>query len=246
MSKVVGEERLDSARVDSTKQESVGEAFARRLRGAIGDQPVLRFAQKCGISDSLVRKYLEGSLPGVEKLIMLAKAADVSVGWLASGEAPVRPGGGPFPDAGFGQCSASAGDFEFIPRYGGSLDGAGGAPLGAEDAVGRLAFCRDWLLAEGLEPTHLVLVAARGDSMEPTVKEGDLLLVDTREQAVGEDGIYVIQRGQHVVPKRLQLDWKGGVWVRSDNPQYCEQHIGEQEATLLKLVGRVVWMARGV
>lgn len=79
--------------LESSLSSSAGEVesgFSHRLETAIGDQSVLSFAKKCGVSDSLVRKYLGGSLPGLDKLLLLAKAAEVRVGWLATGEPPMR------------------------------------------------------------------------------------------------------------------------------------------------------------
>ncbi|RLK50860.1 phage repressor protein C with HTH and peptisase S24 domain [Alkalispirillum mobile] len=226
--------------------ESVGAAFSRRLRLAIGDQPVFRFAQRCGISDSLIRKYLEGSMPGLEKLIMIARAADVRVGWLATGELPVRECG---EAAGLRVANTLqaryAGEFALIPWYEAQCDSA--ADQSPDERMAeRLAFRRDWLLGEGLAPEGLVLVCAGGDSMVPTVADGDLLMVDTRERDLAEDAIYVLRLDHHVVAKRLQVDWKGGLWVRSDNPQYADQHISTEDAAELNIVGRVVWMARRI
>jgi len=48
------------------------------------------FSRKCGISNSLMISYLNGkSLPGLENLLKMAAAAQVSVQWLASGLGPV-------------------------------------------------------------------------------------------------------------------------------------------------------------
>jgi transcriptional regulator with XRE-family HTH domain len=45
------------------------------------------FAQKCGISESIFRKYLAGvSVPGADKLVDIARVADVSLVWLATGQ----------------------------------------------------------------------------------------------------------------------------------------------------------------
>lgn len=60
--------------------------FSVRLKEAIGGRSVLSFAKECGLSDSLVRKYLSGSLPGLDKAIVMAKVAGVSLEWLATGE----------------------------------------------------------------------------------------------------------------------------------------------------------------
>jgi len=226
--------------------ESVGAAFTHRLRQAIGDQPVFRFAQECGISDSQIRKYLEGSMPGLDKLIMIARAAEVRVGWLATGELPVRDcGEAPGLQVGNSFQAMYAKEFALIPRHElqAPPDRAGEA---SKRMIGALAFHRDWLFGEGLEPENLVLISARGYSMAPTISYGDLLLVDTCERELSEDAIYVLRLNHHVVVKRLQLDWKGGLWICSDNPQYANQHLRAEEAEELNIVGHVVWVAHRV
>lgn len=60
--------------------------FKDRLAKAIGERSVLSFAKECGMSDSLVRKYLAGTLPGLDKVVVMAKVAGVSVQWLATGK----------------------------------------------------------------------------------------------------------------------------------------------------------------
>jgi transcriptional regulator with XRE-family HTH domain len=68
--------------------------FPRRLKQAIGGRSVLSFAKACGMSDSLVRKYLSGSLPGLDKALIMAREAEVSLEWLATGVAPSHQGVG--------------------------------------------------------------------------------------------------------------------------------------------------------
>lgn len=46
------------------------------------------------MSDSLVRKYLAGSLPGLDKAIVMARVAGVSLEWLATGEGSPSPAAG--------------------------------------------------------------------------------------------------------------------------------------------------------
>lgn len=137
-------------------------------------------------------------------------------------------------------------EYALIPRYDVQVSAGHGSVVDQERELHRLAFRRQWLRQENLDPQHLVLVTARGDSMEPTISEGDLLLVDTSRPHVQDDAIYVLQVDGEVFAKRLQRDWTGGVWVRSDSPQYEDQHITEQDAAELRIVGRVVWIARRV
>jgi len=69
-----------------------GAGFPRRLAEIKGGMSTLAFAQKCGISESIFRKYLAGtSVPGADKLVEIAQTAKVSLSWLATGEG--RPDG---------------------------------------------------------------------------------------------------------------------------------------------------------
>jgi len=79
----------------SSSASELESEFSGRLRQLIGTRPLLQFAKKSGISDSLIRKYLRGSLPGMDNLIALADAGGVRVGWLATGEPPMRAGEAP-------------------------------------------------------------------------------------------------------------------------------------------------------
>lgn len=64
-----------------------GAGFPQRLAEIKGGMSTLGFAQKCGISESIFRKYLSGtSVPGADKLVEIAQTAQVSLSWLATGE----------------------------------------------------------------------------------------------------------------------------------------------------------------
>ncbi len=66
--------------------------FSERLLILIGKKSVSAFGRRCGIGESTFRKYLKGGMPGLDKLIAIAEAADVNIEWLATGEGPMRPG----------------------------------------------------------------------------------------------------------------------------------------------------------
>ena len=70
-----------------------GEGFSQRLKIAKGKSSANAFAQECGISESVFRKYLAGvSVPGADKLVDIARVGGVSLVWLATGEG--APSGG--------------------------------------------------------------------------------------------------------------------------------------------------------
>lgn len=60
--------------------------FSDRLWESIGDESVLSFAKRAGVSEGVVRKYVKGGAePTVSRLIAMADAAGVSINWLATG-----------------------------------------------------------------------------------------------------------------------------------------------------------------
>ena len=67
------------------------DAFKCRLRQIIGEESVRSFALRAEISPSVVRQYLAGkSLPALDNLLAMTKAAQVNLLWLATGEGPMQ------------------------------------------------------------------------------------------------------------------------------------------------------------
>lgn len=132
-------------------------------------------------------------------------------------------------------------EFELIPRYNVTASMGAGSLPGEVEEVGRMAFRRDWLRREGLATRNLVAITLAGDSMVPTIRDGALALVDTSENQVNTDGVYVLRLDGHLIAKRLQPDFAGGVYIRSDNPAYREQHLSADVAATLTVVGRAIW-----
>lgn len=65
--------------------ETSTNTFADRLRELIGDQSVSAFARKVELSEGLIRKYLSGSEPSLSKANLIARHANCSLEWLATG-----------------------------------------------------------------------------------------------------------------------------------------------------------------
>ena len=122
--------------------------------------------------------------------------------------------------------------------------GPGGA-ADDERALGELGFPPAFLRALGCRPGRVSAVVVDGDSMAPTLADGDLILVD--HEAAGRpptDGIHVLRRGDALLVKRLVREVAGTLCVVSDNPAVPDQP-GLRPRDL-DLVGRVVWFGRAV
>ena len=87
-----------------------------------------------------------------------------------------------------------------------------------------------------------VLIQAVGDSMNPTFNSGALLLVNTKVNQIKNDSIYVINRDDELIVKRIQDLWNGQIKIKSDNPKYEPLIIQKTDA--IKIVGEVVWIGQ--
>jgi len=131
----------------------------------------------------------------------------------------------------------SRGEWVDVPRLALGASAGSGALAASEQPFGALRFARGWLRAAGLEPAKLSGIAVAGDSMEPTLRDGDEILVDERPRAL-RDGVHVVRVGDALLVKRLDLGRPGRITLISDNPIYRPQELDARE---VQVIGRVVW-----
>lgn len=124
-----------------------------------------------------------------------------------------------------------------IPRLPLGASAGPGALPAEEIPSGRLRFSNRWLKEQGLEPVMLSVIEVEGDSMEPTLRDGDEILVDRTPRPL-RAGIHVIRIDDVLLVKRLESGPGGTVRVISDNAAYPRLERPLQE---IELVGRVVW-----
>jgi len=136
---------------------------------------------------------------------------------------------------GFGQ------DFALVPFYNVEASAGSGRLVDEESVVCEMAFRRDWLQSRGLNVRQCVLIKARGDSMEPTIYDGDLLLVDTRISSVVDDAIYIVHSDHALIVKRIQQSVNGTLIIISDNSRYKDVTLPASETDTVNIVGRVRW-----
>ncbi len=200
---------------------------------------VAELARAIGVSDNAIYKWLAGrGQPSLPSVVAIARAAGVSVEWLATGRESIARAGGPV-------SIAAAGDYAFMPRGEIRVGGRRGTRMRSSLIVDVLAFGAGWLehrLAADAE--RLMLLEVSGDSMAPTLREGDLVLADLRETRARIDGVYVLREQNDLVVKRLQRQRFGAaLTIRSDNPAY--QPIAVSPGGV-SIVGRVIWTGKAL
>ena len=107
------------------------------------------------------------------------------------------------------------------------------------------AFDERWLRRlTGASPGSLTMLRVEGDSMAPTLSDGDDILLDVSDSDERlRDGIYVLRLEDALMVKRLTLHpIARRVTVQSDNPAYADWpdcDLGE-----IHVIGRVIWAGR--
>jgi phage repressor protein C with HTH and peptisase S24 domain len=209
---------------------------------SLGDRKVA--ASAAGLSTDQLGRYIAGTSPrlGFFPIAKLCDAAGYRLEWVWTGAGPARRADERAPELQLQLDEGIGVEFSLVPQYAVEASAGPGRVVERESEVGKLAFRRDWIRQKGLSTKDLVVIRVVGDSMSPTIRDGALVLVDTSQEHAKADGIYVIMVDGHLMAKRLQPDLAGGgLYIRSDNPAYREQHLTADQAADFRVIGRVVW-----
>lgn len=219
------------------------------------DIKAIDIARQIGATRGSVSQWLSGiSKPGGKYIIPLAECLKVEPAWLID----ETPSMSDYYKAGakIGETAVKAfvqavkepqaiyAEFVEIPYYKEVLLSAGnGAVVEGETTSDSLTFRRDWLELRGLEAKDLRVVVCRGDSMEPILRDKDIVLVDTRQQPFQDSRIYAINYDGEARIKRIIKNFDGSIILKSDNTDFEAETVtkNQLEDGQLIIIGRAVW-----
>jgi phage repressor protein C with HTH and peptisase S24 domain len=207
-----------------------------------------------GVTPEQLNKWIKGTVKvPVEALRLLSVTANVDFGWLATGEG-VAPPGAPVqvratdqgsPKAPLkGSPQGAAPRFAYLPLFDIEASAGLGVPVGPEVRLGAVAFDPHFLRAQGARPDQCSIIAASGDSMQPVIPDGSLLVVDHSQKEVRNGHIMVVNVGDDLLVKRIRRRLDGLIELISDNPAYAPETLGPDALQQLRVVGRVVYFCR--
>lgn len=190
-----------------------------------------------GVSVASLQRYIseDTDQPPFPALAKLCLGVGARLEWVATGEGTILPA-----ETGM-TAAAQAKDFAVVSMYDVAVSTGHGTALADEQVISALAFRRDWLRQEGLSATSLAAIRAEGDSMEPTIPNGETLLIDTSQRSITGNAVYALRLGDHRYAKRLQRLIDGSIRVSSDNSAYREELIQPDQVDQLAVIGKVVW-----
>jgi transcriptional regulator with XRE-family HTH domain len=123
-------------------------------------------------------------------------------------------------------------------------DGTTNEVDGVKDTWGLPQAYTDQML--NVNPADARIIEVQGDSMEPTLRPGDRVMIDTRLKAPSPPGVFALWDGIGVVVKRIEHIINSdppAIRIQSDN-----KHHGDATADVaeINIIGRVVWAARKI
>ncbi len=166
-------------------------------------------------------------------VVKAAEALNVSIDYLAGlTDRPVPAAELIHPDEAAAELCA-------LPHRSVAGAAGGGTFVDSEDVVKLIGFRRDWLRKLGLNPEKCSVIDVVGNSMEPTLHERAMILIDQQRTRRQANRIFAVRSDDGLLIKRLAK--ADGSWLLvSDNEAYPTVP-WPREA---EVVGQVMWTGR--
>ena len=236
------------------------DTLASRLKWALRERGISQsqLARECGLHRATVSLWVTGQTSELEGS-NLAKAAEilfVNPMWLATGKGRRESTYG-LQDVEKQRSEEKIGtpiitwekpedlpegEFVIVPRYDVHVAAGNGHVVydELEHDQGQ-AYRTSSVRNLATKASNLMTVYAKGESMEPSIYEGDALLVDRGQTTVKDRQVYILRYGHEIRVKRLFLRPDGGLRIVSDNSSaFPEEVITGEEMKHIEIIGRVV------
>lgn len=205
----------------SSKKLHNAKEIIDRLKLALKLKTDTELAKYLGISQSTVSTWK--SRNSLDYELVIAKCKHVNLHWLLTGEGEMFRKGGDHP--------------ELIPVAAVPIISAE-APTGFPSLPPEKDRIEDYLYVPGV-PENSYALKVRGDSMLPTIRDGDYVIFVPTTEVKSGDIVIVRNEWNEVVLRRYRVK-NGEVFLTSDNPEYPTVKPNDE----YRIIGRVVKKVR--
>lgn len=149
------------------------------------------------------------------------------------------------------QVTVEGDDYAHIPLHAAMLAAGAGAENGSEEIIDHLAFRRDWLTRMGVSASSAALARVWGDSMQPSLWPGDMILINTASKEPPlrrrdahdrrRSPIYALIDNGEARVKRVERPMEDQMLLISDSPDYAPELRQGGDIKSITIVGKVVW-----
>ncbi|AWX14239.1 phage repressor protein [Mergibacter septicus] len=227
--------------------------FPKRLQSLIGNETLRAFSKKIGISYSSLHKYINGQAqPTLDNLLAIAQHTNTDMNWLVFGEGTQEKNScnrqETENDTKEYCCNSEKEEKNSLPvKYIRDCReiaiSAGNGTINDNESgieVRKLPVEEQWFIDKRINPDNCILLSVKGDSMYPVLIDGQDIIVDTSKNTdLIEGKIYVINNNGTNWVKKIHRTING-IKLTSENPQYKDIEINENDCHGLKIIGQVV------
>jgi len=225
----------------------IGNRLSARLKAIDASQGQL--ARAIGVSPQAISKMVTGDTKDTGKLYQIARFLKTTPEYLTgeTDDPSVAESGLDYNVAinlePFGKQQAKEMGLALIPELQLGYSMGGGNVIEMFEHTGVAPFKREWLrpMMKG-SFDDLFVAKGEGDSMIPTMLDGDIVLIDTAQKDVlQQDRIWALSYGDLGMIKRVRRLPDGGYQINSDNPAVTAITAYDGE---MHVIGRVIWVGR--
>ncbi|MDF2186179.1 LexA family transcriptional regulator [Grimontia hollisae] len=217
-----------------------------RLKYIIGDQSIRSFASKVGVSETMIRKYLKGGMPGLDIAAKICLVGGISVHWFATGEGEIFTG-----DAvtDFDQMARQAvttidsEEFVLVEGYHITVDEMDNTEQSAAPVRRKLAFRKKWLEYRGLKSESLRIYFVKSYVEGGIISGGDSVMIDMSDTSVS-DGVLALKLNGNMLIRWIKVRVDGSVDVYTDINKEPDENVGADKLQNIEVLGRVVWLGK--
>lgn len=215
----------------------------KKARDALGMTQVV-LAKAVGVSQQAVMELESGRAKGTKHCAKFARALGQDPLWLETGDGRMREAAKAKRQAKSEapETLPDVANYERIPIVDIRTSSGRGSIGDGERTVGFDMFATDWLRSVTPTPfSQLAVVLVAGDSMEPTLCNGDHALIDTSQLNLRREGIYVLRIDETLMIKRVTMHpATKRVTIGTDNARY--QIYADLDSGNVEALGRVIWI----
>ncbi len=208
--------------------------FKNSLKALIGKDSVSSFALRAGVSEGTLRNILKGGDPKLSNALRIAQAGDTTLGTMLEGVThnvidmvrESRP-----------EAYASLDVYKQIPLYKTKTPAGHDLTHHEEYDMSTLSFPKLWFEKRNINAANLFAVDVEGDSMEPLIPNGSVVLCDKTDTIPVNNKIYVFDFDGDLLIKQVVRGNNGYIAVSKNTSAYPDPLIIDQIARN-KIIGR--------
>jgi phage repressor protein C with HTH and peptisase S24 domain len=210
-----------------------------------GERGQIGLVKASGASKSVVNQWLTGKIKSMDirYALNIERALGFSHIWLMTGEGDPHQAPLHRLKDGMAVRALDNDDTEFVQirmvklRLSAGITGFHTEPERRDG--GTLGMRRAWIERHNYHPDHLIAILVKGESMEPSLYAGDIVIINTLDTKLVDGAVYAVNYEGEAVVKRLTRD-AGKWWLTSDNPDQRKYHRKLCQGNACLVIGRVV------